>query len=172
MRRALLLAPVALVVMAACASDDDDAVSDSVPVASTTPSTSVPDDTPDASTTTPGAGSLGLSDDTVSRVSPPSTPPGSGGGSGPRGTADELAAVADLAARQGVEATAITVVSTDEVTWRDGSMGCPEPGMNYTQALVPGIRVILELDGVRYEYHSGGGRSMFLCEKPPQPADG
>ena len=51
---------------------------------------------------------------------------------------------------------AITVVSTDEVTWRDGSIGCPEPGMNYTQALVPGVRVVLELDGVRYEYHAGG----------------
>ncbi len=171
MRRALLLAPLAVLVMAACGSDDDDAVSDSVPVASTTPSTSVPDDTP-AAPTTPGTGSLRPSDGTVSRVSPPSTAPGSGGGSGPAGTADELAAVADLAARQGVETTAITVVSTDEVTWRDGSMGCPEPGMNYTQALVPGIRVILELDGVRYEYHSGGGRSMFLCEKPQQPVDG
>jgi hypothetical protein len=169
MRRALLLAPVALLVMAACGGDDDDdAVADSVPVASTTPSASVPDDT----RATPDTGSLGRSDDTVSRVSSPSTPPGSGGGSGPRGTADERAAVVDLAARQGVETTAITVVSTDEVTWRDGSMGCPEPGMNYTQALVPGIRVVLELDGVRYEYHSGGGRSMFLCEKPQQPADG
>ena len=52
------------------------------------------------------------------------------------------------------------------MTWRDGSIGCPEPGMNYTQALVPGIRVVLELDGARYEYHAGGARSIFLCENP------
>ena len=63
-------------------------------------------------------------------------------------------------------------MSTDEVTWRDGSIGCPEPGMNYTQALVPGIRVVLELDGVRYEYHAGGARSIFLCENPQPPAEG
>ena len=63
-------------------------------------------------------------------------------------------------------------MSVEEVTWRDGSIGCPEPGMNYTQALVPGIRVVLELDGRRYEYHAGGGRSIFLCENPEPPLDG
>ena len=67
--------------------------------------------------------------------------------------------------------SAITVVSVDEVTWRDGSIGCPEPGMGYTQALVPGIRVVLELDGTRYEYHSGGSRSIFLCESPVPPLE-
>jgi hypothetical protein len=41
--------------------------------------------------------------------------------------------------------------------------------MMYTQALVPGTRIILELDGTRYQYHSGGPRSIFLCEHPEPP---
>ena len=83
-----------------------------------------------------------------------------------QGTPEELAALADLAAREGVDPATITVVSTDEVTWRDGSLGCPEPGMNYTQALVPGVRVVLELDGVRYEYHAGGRRLDLPVREP------
>lgn len=78
------------------------------------------------------------------------------------------AAVADLAERQGVDAAEITVVSREEVTWRDGSLGCAEPGMSYTQALVDGTRIVLSLAGKDYEYHAGGGRSPFLCERPTQ----
>jgi len=75
-------------------------------------------------------------------------------------------AKADLAKRLGVEAAQVTVVSSSEVTWPDGSLGCPEPGMNYTQALVPGSRIILESAGKQYHYHSGGSRPPFLCTNP------
>jgi hypothetical protein len=43
-------------------------------------------------------------------------------------------AVADLADRLGVEESIITVASVEEVTWSDGSLGCPEPGMMHTIA--------------------------------------
>jgi hypothetical protein len=100
---------------------------------------------------------------------PVNPPPTAGSGpSAPHGS-DEQRAIADLAARQGVDPSAVTTVSVEEVTWRDGSIGCPRPGLNYTQALVPGIRVVLELDGRRYEYHAGGGRSIFLCDTPQPP---
>jgi len=81
-------------------------------------------------------------------------------------------AVTDLAARLGVDESEIAVVSVEEVTWSDGSIGCPEPGMMYTQALVNGSLVILEVDGTRYEYHSGGGRDLFYCENPIPPTGG
>ncbi|MDT0166757.1 hypothetical protein Q9R32_14475 [Actinotalea sp. AC32] len=81
-------------------------------------------------------------------------------------------AVADLAARLDVAPEQITVVRADAVTWRDGSMGCPRPGMSYTQALVEGTLVVLEVDGRRYEYHSGGRRAPFLCESPEAPVGG
>ncbi|MEU4192017.1 hypothetical protein AB0E69_08975 [Kribbella sp. NPDC026611] len=76
---------------------------------------------------------------------------------------------ADLAKRLGIDSSQIKVVSSDEVTWPDGSLGCPEPGMMYTQALVPGHRTVLEAAGKRYSYHSGGRRAPFLCEHPKPP---
>ncbi|HEY3005474.1 MAG TPA: hypothetical protein VGJ44_24220 [Kribbellaceae bacterium] len=75
-------------------------------------------------------------------------------------------AVADLARRLGVGSDAISVVSVEEVTWPDGSLGCPEPGMAYTQMLEDGQRIVLEHGGTSYEYHSGGHGEPFLCEHP------
>ncbi len=79
------------------------------------------------------------------------------------------AAVTDLAARLGVDESTITVVSVDEVTWSDGSLGCPELGMMYTQALENGSLIVLGADGVEYEYHSGAGRDPFYCVTPTDP---
>jgi hypothetical protein len=79
-------------------------------------------------------------------------------------------AVDDLAGRLGVDPADITVVTAEEVTWRDGSLGCPRPGMMYPQVLTSGSRVVLESRGDRYEYHAGGRRSAFLCENPEPPA--
>ena len=78
------------------------------------------------------------------------------------------AAVADLAARLGVDADEVTVVAVEEVAWRDGSLGCAEQGRVYTQALVDGHRITLAVGEERYEYHDGGGGDPFLCESPTQ----
>ncbi len=72
-------------------------------------------------------------------------------------------ATADLAQRLDVDPDAIEILRVEEVTWPDGGVGCPEPGMAYTQALVPGQFIQLEVDGVTYNYHSGGARAPFLC---------
>lgn len=69
---------------------------------------------------------------------------------------------ADLADR-GVDAAALTVVGSDAVTWPDGSLGCPEPGMAYTQALVEGMRVVVEVAGATYDYRFGTGDVPRLC---------
>lgn len=74
-------------------------------------------------------------------------------------------AVSDLAARLGVPAAAITVVSTETVVWPDKGYGCPRPGMVYAQVLSEGIRIVLSAGGVQYRYHSGDGRPPFLCEQ-------
>ncbi|TDW83866.1 hypothetical protein EV137_6669 [Kribbella pratensis] len=79
-------------------------------------------------------------------------------------------AKADLTKRLGVDAAQVSVVSSEDVTWPDGSLGCPEPGMRYTQALVPGNRTVLEAGGKQYSYHSGGHRAPFLCEHPQPPS--
>ncbi|TCC48786.1 hypothetical protein E0H75_19635 [Kribbella capetownensis] len=88
----------------------------------------------------------------------------------PSGPAEQ--AKADLVKRLGVDAAQVSVVSSAEVMWRDGSLGCPEPGMHYTQALVNGSRVVLESGGKEYHYHSGPGRPPFLCTNPQPPVGG
>lgn len=75
----------------------------------------------------------------------------------------------DLAGRLGVAAELVEVVTAEEVTWPDGSLGCPREGMFYTQATVSGSRIVLQVDGVRYAYHSAAGRAPFLCEDPTPP---
>ena len=76
----------------------------------------------------------------------------------------------DLATRLGVEPDELEVVSAEEVTWPDGSLGCPEPGMSYTQALVDGSKVVLGHDDQVYVYHAGDDGEPFLC--PSEEKDG
>ncbi len=76
---------------------------------------------------------------------------------------------ADLASRLGVPVEEVSVVQAGEVTWRDGSLGCPQPGMAYTQALVNGMQILLQVDGTTYAYHSGGTGAPFYCADPQEP---
>ncbi|MDP9443966.1 MAG: hypothetical protein M3P83_06315 [Actinomycetota bacterium] len=94
--------------------------------------------------------------------------PAAAGGSAAHGPAEP--AVRDLAHRLGVAPEQVHVLNVEDVTWRDGSLGCPQPGMMYPQVLTPGRRIVLESGGERYEYHSGSGREPFLCEHPEPPA--
>ncbi len=73
----------------------------------------------------------------------------------------------DLSQRTGAAKSAIKVLSSEAVVWPDSSLGCPEPGMMYTQALMPGYRIILEANGQQYEYHTGRSR-VVLCEHAQQ----
>lgn len=59
---------------------------------------------------------------------------------------------ARLATDTGLDAAAAEVKVAEAVEWPDGSLGCPEPGGIYTQAIVPGYRVVLVLDGQEYDY--------------------
>jgi hypothetical protein len=73
-------------------------------------------------------------------------------------------ATTDLARRLGVEPGAIVVVSFREVTWRDGSLGCPEPGMSYTEALVEGYQIALQHGDRLFDYHGADDSAPFLCK--------
>jgi hypothetical protein len=73
------------------------------------------------------------------------------------------AALADAATRTGAKVADVTVVAAEPVTWSDGSLGCPEPGLMYTQALVPGYRIVLEVAGQRLDYHAGTRGAPKYC---------
>ena len=70
----------------------------------------------------------------------------------------------DLAKRLAININQVNLVELQSVTWPDGSLGCPQPGMAYTQVTVDGLLIRLSAGANSYEYHSGGGRAPFLCE--------
>lgn len=74
-------------------------------------------------------------------------------------------AKADLAIRLGINVNQIEIVSVDQVTWPDGSLGCPQPGMFYTQVMVEGSQIILRYQGQQYDYHTDASH-VYLCENP------
>ena len=74
-------------------------------------------------------------------------------------------AVADLATRLKIDASSIVTVSAQAMSWPDGSLGCPQPGMLYTQVMVDGALIELSVDGTSYSYHSGASGAPFLCQK-------
>lgn len=78
------------------------------------------------------------------------------------------AARADAVSRLGIPADAMSVQSASRVTWTDGSLGCPEPGMLYTQAMVRGWRVILCAGDRVLDYHAAANGHLILC--PPERA--
>lgn len=84
------------------------------------------------------------------------------------------AILADARSRLPTEAS-ITVVRDQAVTWSDGSLGCPEPGMMYTQALVSGYWVVLDADGQTLDYRAGSSGGFKYCpfggSVPTEPAD-
>ncbi len=86
-------------------------------------------------------------------------------------------ALADLGAQLGQTARTIRVLSIEETTWTDSSLGCPQPGMAYLTVLTPGYRIVLDADGTQYPYHTSYSR-VVLCQRdagevrpPPEAAD-
>jgi hypothetical protein len=76
------------------------------------------------------------------------------------------AIVADLADRLRVAPPQIEITRAESVIWNDGSLGCPEPGMSYTQAQVRGYWVVLEYDGQSFDYRATEGGFFRLCQNP------
>jgi hypothetical protein len=88
------------------------------------------------------------------------------------GLSDELLStvVSHLAAELGRSPTSIDVVRVEQVTWRDGSLGCPKPGMSYTQALIEGFWVILTAEGRTYDYRVGRSGIFLRCDHADEEA--
>jgi hypothetical protein len=72
------------------------------------------------------------------------------------------AVLAQAAEKSGVPTGQIAVLSAEKVTWRDGSMGCPEAGGMYPQALVPGYRIRLKAGAQSLDFHTDARRGLIL----------
>lgn len=73
---------------------------------------------------------------------------------------------ADAADRTGTPPGRIEVLEATSVTWRDGSLGCPERGMMYTMALVPGYHVVLRAGDEELDYRATAAGAFRLCIAP------
>lgn len=78
-------------------------------------------------------------------------------------TPTQWAAILTDLAERGVATADVELVSARQVTWNDGSLGCPKPGSSYTQALVPGMQVLVLAAGTQYDYRFGRSSVPRLC---------
>ena len=117
-----------------------------------------------------GCASAGAPVQPVQPVEPvvPDTPADPAGpGDAPMSAAGLQAAVeaafADAATRTGLTRTSLRLASAEVVTWKDGSLGCPSPGGMYTQALVPGYRIVVDTGTTTLDYHVNARGRLLLC---------
>ncbi|MEO6409733.1 MAG: hypothetical protein ABIO45_13395 [Burkholderiaceae bacterium] len=73
------------------------------------------------------------------------------------------AVLADAASRMRLDPSQVKLVSSENVTWPDGSLGCPVPGMLYTMAIVAGYRIRIQTGAQRLQYHAASNGKWLLC---------
>lgn len=73
------------------------------------------------------------------------------------------AVVADAARRFNVAESSVVLIRAERVSWPDSSLGCPEPGRLYTQALVPGYRLVAKTAEGDLVYHTDEQGHVESC---------
>jgi hypothetical protein len=73
------------------------------------------------------------------------------------------AVVSDAAKRFNVAESAVVLVRAEQVTWSDGSLGCFERGVFYTQNLVPGYLVVAKTSAGELAYHTDARSQAKSC---------
>ena len=72
----------------------------------------------------------------------------------------------ELSARLGVAPADLRLVNSRILEFGDGALGCPDAGVFYTQAIVPGYVLLYEINGLRYPFHvSIDGRLFTDCRR-------
>ncbi|NLG51109.1 MAG: hypothetical protein GX552_13460 [Chloroflexi bacterium] len=85
--------------------------------------------------------------------------------------ADKVArARLELAGKLGISADYIRTLSVEPVTWTDACLEIPHQGLFCAQVLTPGYRVVLEVDGRQYEYHTDRHELVRLADAPQPTA--
>ena len=69
----------------------------------------------------------------------------------------------DLASRLNIDAGQVTLVRSAEMLWLNEALGCPRPGVFYTEGRVPGFQIWLDVQGVEYVYNTDFNGALVLC---------
>jgi hypothetical protein len=80
------------------------------------------------------------------------------------------AVVADAAKRFKLAESGVVLLRAEQVTWSDGSLGCAEPGVMYTQSPVPGYLIVAKTDAGELAYHTDS-RSLAKSCGPGRPTN-
>ena len=73
--------------------------------------------------------------------------------------------VAEIARLTGVPVDQVVVRSGEAVTFPDGGLGCPMPGVVYIQVQVEGYKLVAEAGGATFDYRGTGPGRFRLCTK-------
>jgi hypothetical protein len=109
------------------------------------------------------SGSLVPSSIQPTRLPDTSSPRPSGSFDLPQSIVDPV--IAEAARLAGVPLDQVTVISAETVTFPDGGLGCPVPGMAYTQVQVDGFKIVADVAGTTYDFRGTGPDKFRLCEK-------
>lgn len=74
-------------------------------------------------------------------------------------------ALDDAARRTARDRSTLTIIRAEPVTWPDGSLGCPEPGVVYTMAPVLGYVIQIRAGNETLSYHASRRGVPIYC--PP-----
>lgn len=85
----------------------------------------------------------------------------------PDETAKKLVALVKEHLAQRLSMTVDQIVLSDikPVVWRDASLGCPKPGVDYIQMETPGYNILLQAGGSTYNYHTDQRKRFVQCNK-------
>jgi hypothetical protein len=73
---------------------------------------------------------------------------------------------AAVAAAAGAEAASTAeLVVASAVTWPDGSLGCPEPGLVYPQMVTPGYHLVFATGDAQYDVRASEAGEVRLCQR-------
>lgn len=83
------------------------------------------------------------------------------------------AVFSDLSQKLGATLTRTNVDTWawEQIDFPDSSLGCPQPGQSYTQAVTRGYKVLVTANGIAYDYRATqDGRVIFQCTNQVAPA--
>jgi hypothetical protein len=98
---------------------------------------------------------------------PAMTPSASGARSvvPPESAAVVDAALVDGASHLNVRRDTLRVDRVESRDWPDASLGCPQPGLLYSQVVTPGYLVVIASDSHQLEYHTDSRSRVILCSE-------
>jgi hypothetical protein len=74
--------------------------------------------------------------------------------------------MAALSKKLDISADQIKLVKTTPIVWKDASLGCPKPGIDYIRVETPGFLISLETGGNVYDFHTDEVKRVMLCNTP------